>query len=186
MRRLRRRPDPDVTPETESTEPDETVEPEPAMVEEHAVVEPRWTPADLLVVVAGAGLAAIGLVALNRVDIDSTWYTPVVEVGGIEQTPLLAAIAVGVGAVLVILGIAGARAFAAFVLVAVAICAAVVAVDPGLVERELALDRDWAFVLVAAAGVLALLALLPWPVAERSRRRSTFMRRGHRRTAHQH
>src|SRR5918994_1362469 len=97
-----------------------------------------------------------------------------------------AALAVlGVGALLVILALAGSRSLLAFVCLAVAIAAAVAAVDPGLVDRELAIDRSWAIVLAASGGALAVLLMLPWPTTvERSS--SVAGRRGYGRTIQQH
>ena len=152
---------------------------------ERDVVVERWSPGNVLAALAGAALAVLGIVALTRTDVDSTWYRPVEQVAGIDHTPLLAAIEIGVGALLVILALAGSRSLLAFVCLVVAIAAAVAAVDPGLVDRELAIDRSWAIVLAASGGALAVLSMLPWPTTvERS---STVAgRRGYGRTIQQH
>ena len=73
------------------------------------VVQYHWSPANVLVVLAGAALAALGIVALIRTQINETWYTPVETVARINHTPLLAAIEVGAGALLMILGLLGIR-----------------------------------------------------------------------------
>ena len=152
---------------------------------ERDVVVDRWTPGNVLAALAGAALAVLGIVALTRTEVDSTWYRPVEQVAGIDHTPLLAAIEIGVGALLVILALAGSRSLLAFVCLAVAIAAAVAAVDPELVDRELAIDRSWAIVLAASAGALAVLSMLPWP--ERVERRSSVAgHRGYGRTIEQH
>jgi hypothetical protein len=142
---------------------------EPDAVERRDVVEVdrRRSPIDALTVLAGAALAVLGIVALTRTEIDETWYEPVAQVAGINHTPLLAAIEVGVGALLVLLGLAGARALTALVCLAVAIAAGVAAVDPGLVDRELAIERPWAITLAASAAVLAVLTMMPRPTYER-------------------
>lgn len=187
MRLLRRKSDVDESPGPEEAEPARLSRDVGEVEERTTVVENRWTPVNLLIVLAGAALAVVGIVGLSRVEIDGTWYSPVEQIGAMDYTPLLAAGAVGVGAVLVLLGIAGARALTAFVLVVVAVGAAVAAVDPGLVERELAIERTWSIALAAGAGVLALLSLLPSPApTERRRRASTFWRRGGGRAAPQH
>jgi hypothetical protein len=121
----------------------------------------NWSPANVLAALAGAALAALGIVALIRTEINDTWYTPVEDVLSINHTPLLAAIEVGVGALLVILGLLGLRRLAAFVALAVAVGAAVAAIDPGMFETELAIERWWAITLAAAGGALAVLLMLP-------------------------
>jgi hypothetical protein len=111
------------------------------------VVQYNWSPANVLVVLAGAALAALGIVALIRTQINDTWYTPVETVARINHTPLLGALEVGVGALLVILGLLGIRTLTAFMCVAGAVAAAVAAIDPSRFETELAIERWWAIAL---------------------------------------
>lgn len=163
---------------------DEVVEPQ--HVERRQLVDARWNPANVLAVLAGAALAALGIVALVRTEINDTWYTPVEEVASINHTPLLAAIEVGVGALLVILGLTGARALTAFVCLAAAVGAAVAAIDPGLFETELAIERWWAIALAGAGGTLAVLLMLPRPMATVDYGAPTVRRHGYGRTVQQH
>jgi peptidoglycan/LPS O-acetylase OafA/YrhL len=170
MRLLRRRDD-----DVDIHRDDRDVVTRPSTVDESDAVERRdvvevdrrRSPIDALTVLAGAALAVLGIVALTRTEIDETWYEPVEQVAGINHTPLLAAIEVGVGALLVLLGLAGARTLTALVCLAVAIAAGVAAVDPGLVDRELAIERPWAITLAASAAVLAVLSMMPRPTYER-------------------
>jgi hypothetical protein len=164
---------------------DEAVE-GPAHLERQDVTEYQWSPANVLVVLAGAALAAVGIAALARTEINSTWYTPVEAVANINHTPLLGAIEVGVGVVLVIFGLIGARAVTAFVCLAAAVAAAVAAIDPGLFETELAIERWWAITLAAAGGALAVLLMLPRPVVTAERRAPVVRRRGYGRAIQQH
>jgi hypothetical protein len=85
----------------------------------------------------------------------------------------------------VILALAGSRSLLAFVCLAVAVAAAVAAVDPELVDRELAIDRSWAIILAVSAGVLAVLSMLSWP-ARVERSSSVAGHRGYGRTIQQH
>jgi lysylphosphatidylglycerol synthetase-like protein (DUF2156 family) len=142
---------------------------EPDAVERRDVVEVdrRRSPIDALTVLAGAALAVLGIVALTRTEVDETWYEPVEQVAGLNHTPLLAAIEIGVGALLVLLGLAGARALTALVCLAVAVAAGVAAVDPGLVDTELAIERPWAITLAASAAALAVLTMMPRRTYER-------------------
>jgi hypothetical protein len=151
------------------------------------VVQHHWSPANVLVALAGVALAALGIVALIRAEINETWYTPVVTVARIDHTPLLAAIEVAVGALLVILGLLGIRTLSAFVCLAGAVGAAVVAMDPTRFETELAMERWWAIALAAGGAALAVLLMLPRPTVttERTPRRWG-RRRGYGRAVEQH
>jgi len=150
------------------------------------VVQYHWSPANVLVVLAGVALAALGVVALIRTEINETWYTPVETVAGINHTPLLAAIEVGVGALLVILGLLGIRMLTAFVCLAGAVAAAVAAMDPARFETELAIERWWAIALAAGGAALAVLLMLPRPMVTVDRTPGVRRRRGFGRVARQH
>jgi hypothetical protein len=151
------------------------------------VVQYKWSPANVLVVLAGVALAALGIVALIRTEVNETWYTPVETVARINHTPLLAAIEVGVGALLVILGLLGVRMLTAFVCLAGAVAAAVAAMDPARFEAELAIERWWAIALAAGGAALAVLLMLPRPMVTVDRTpRGLRRRRYGRRVVHQH
>jgi hypothetical protein len=150
------------------------------------VVQYKWSPANVLVVLAGVALAALGIVALIRTEVNETWYTPVETVARINHTPLLAAIEVGVGALLVILGLLGVRMLTAFVCLAGAAAAAVAAMDPARFEAELAIERWWAIALAAGGAALAVLLMLPRPMVTVDRTpRGLRRRRYGRRAVHQ-
>lgn len=136
---------------------------EPPKLDRWDLVENRWNLGSVVVLLTGAALVVVGLVALVRTGIDETWYRPVEEVAGIRRTPLLAVIEAGVGAVLVIAGLVGIRGWAAFASISGAIAAGLAAVEPGLVAEELALERWWAVTLAVAGGVLTVLSMVPWP-----------------------
>jgi hypothetical protein len=147
------------------------------------MVQYKWSPANVLVVLAGVALAALGIVALIRTEINETWYTPVETVARINHTPLLGAIEVGVGALLVILGLLGVRLLTAFVCLAGAVAAAVAAIDPARFETELAIERWWAIALAAGGAALAILLMLPRPMVTVDRAPRGLRRR---RVVHQH
>jgi lysylphosphatidylglycerol synthetase-like protein (DUF2156 family) len=123
-------------------------------------VKQRWDIGSLLAVASGVALIVIGAVALVRTGVDSSWYRPVEQVAGIDHTALLGAIEVGVGALLVLAGLAGARTFAALVALVAGVGAALVAIEPSLVDRELALERGWAVALAVGGILLALLLVM--------------------------
>lgn len=167
MRLLHREPHkPDETVEHDETHDEELrreVLEAPPKLERWELVENRWNLGSVLVLLAGAGLAVLGFAVLARTGINSTWYRPVENVAGIRHTPLLAAVEAGVGVVLVLAGVTGARGLAAFVCIAGAVAAGIAAVDPSLVEEQLAIERWWAITLAAAGAALAVLSMVPWP-----------------------
>jgi hypothetical protein len=150
------------------------------------MVQYKWSPANVLVVLAGVALAALGIVALIRTEINETWYTPVETVARINHTPLLGAIEVGVGALLVILGLLGIRMLTAFVCLAGAVAAAVAAMDPSRFETELAIERWWAIALAAGGAALAVLLMLPRPMVTVDRAPRRLRRRYGRHVVHEH
>jgi hypothetical protein len=153
---------------------------EPEAHPREQVVQYKWSPAIALAVLAGAALAALGIVVLIRTQINDTWYTPVETVARIDHTPLLGAIEVAVGALLVILGLLGLRRLMAFVCIAGAVAAAVAAIDPGRFATELAIERWWAIALAAGGATLAVLLMVP-PVETVERTPRAWRRRGYRR-----
>jgi hypothetical protein len=135
----------------------------PPRLERWDLVESRWSVGSVVVLLAGAALAVLGVAAGARTGINATWYRPVEQVAGLRHTPLLAAVETGVGVLLVVAGLAGARGLAAFVCIAGAIAAGVAAIEAELVAEELALTRSWAITLAAAGAGLAVVSMVPWP-----------------------
>lgn len=145
-----------------------------------------WNPVRPLAVLAGAALIALGIVGLSRTELDESWYAPVVAVARIDHTALLAAIELGVGVVLVIAGLSGARQLIAVMGVAVAVAAAISAADPDLWVRELGIERWWSLTLAIGGAVLAVLALIPSRGTVRERRTLGVRRHGVGRAVGQH
>jgi len=135
----------------------------PPRLERWDLVESRWGLGSAVVLLAGAALAVLGVVAAGRTGIDDTWYRPVAVVAGLRHTALLAGLEVGGGVLLVIAGLAGARGGAALVCITGAMAAGVAAIEPALVADELALERWWAVALAAAGAGLAVVSMVPWP-----------------------
>jgi hypothetical protein len=116
---------------------------------------------NVLTIAGGAALAVIGIVALVRGNnLDSTWDEPVTTVLRIDHTPLLAALEIGVGAALVLLGLTGVRFLALIGTVGVAVGAAVAAIQPGRLETQYHLETWWAWTVAGVAAALALILLL--------------------------
>jgi hypothetical protein len=141
---------------TDRTVPAETVRPR---VRREYVHRP-FHIGNVLTIAGGAALAVIGIVALLRGNLDSTWDQPVTTVLHIDHTPLLAAIEVGAGAVLMLLGLTGVRALALLGTVGVAIGAAVAAIQPDRLATQYQLETWWAWTVAGVASALALILLL--------------------------
>lgn len=168
-RRWRRdRPDVDRSPRHRA-DPDAGVGDEVVETERSAPM--RWDLPALLAAATGIALVVIGVLALVRAGIDGTWYRPVVEVAGISHTPLLGAIEVGVGVLLVLAAMAGARVLAALVALGAGVAAVVVAIEPDAVDRELAIETGWAVALAVALLAVGLLILSLGRAGERRERR---------------
>lgn len=129
------------------------------------VEERKWNLASILAVAAGGALAVVGIIALMRTGVNETWFRPRTEVLDANHTPLLGAIEVGAGVLLVLLGIAGSRFLVAVAGIAGALLATAAAVEPEELSRELAMESWWAWVLAGVGVLLALVALYePRPV----------------------
>jgi hypothetical protein len=135
----------------------------PPTLERWDLVESRWSLGSALVLLAGAALAVLGMVAAARTGINETWYRPVERVAGLRHTPLLAAVEAGVGVLLVIACLTGRQGLAAMVCIAAAIAAGVGAIEAERVAQELALQRWWAITLAAVGAGLAVVSMVPWP-----------------------
>jgi len=167
-RRWRRDPDVERTPR-HSADRDAAVGDEVVETERSAPV--RWDLPALLAAATGIALVVVGVLALVRAGVDGTWYRPTVEVAGISHTPLLGAIEIGVGVLLVLAAMAGARVLAALVALAAGVAALVVAIEPVAVDRELAIETGWAVALAVALLAVGLLILALGRDGERRERR---------------
>jgi hypothetical protein len=120
----------------------------------------RWDFGSVLATAVGVVLAVMGALALIRTGVDSTWYEPVEQVARIDHTQALGAIELGVGVLLVLAGLAGARMVAALIAVAGGAVAAVVAIEPEIVADELALERGWAIALAVTGFALGMILVV--------------------------
>ncbi|MGH9211565.1 MAG: hypothetical protein ACRD2C_12910 [Acidimicrobiales bacterium] len=121
--------------------------------------ERSWPVASIAAAAAGAVLAVIGIVAVIRAGLNETWFAPEVEVLRADHTPLLGALQVGAGVLLLVLGLAGSRLLVAVAGIAGALLCTAAAVEPEELARELAIESWWAWVLAGAGVALTLLAL---------------------------
>jgi hypothetical protein len=61
----------------------------PPTLERWDLVESRWNLGSVMVLLAGAALAVVGVVTAARTGVDDTWYRPVEAVAGVRHTQLL-------------------------------------------------------------------------------------------------
>ena len=125
-----------------------------------------WSIADAVVAVVGAGLALVGAIALVRTGVDKSWFTPVRNVLDFRHTALLGAIELGAGALLMLSAPLRSRAPSALLGLAGAVAAALAAVQHDSVQRQLAIERNWAWILAGVGLFVAVVSL----VAPRRRR----------------
>jgi hypothetical protein len=131
----------------------------PSRAVDHVAVSPGLNLGSLAAIAAGAVLAVVGAVALLRAGVDDTWYRPRVEVLDANHTAFLGALEVGAGILLLLAGLIRVRVLVAVLGLAMAIAATAAAIDPAELQRELAIERWWAWTLVGAGVVLTLASL---------------------------
>lgn len=144
---------------------DDRDEREPAtattMHRESEVVIDQWSFADAVVGVIGAGLALVGALVLVRTGIDASWYRPVETVADANHTPLLGAIEVGAGVLLMLTAAARSRALPALTGLAIAVAGALAAIEYTEVSRELAIEESWAWMLAGVGLLVSIVSLVP-------------------------
>jgi hypothetical protein len=116
----------------------------------------------LVAIAAGGALAVVGSIALLRTGIDEAWFRPRTEVLEADHTPLLGALEIAAGLLLLLGGLTRSRVLVAILALGMALAATAVAIEPEELQRELAIERWWAWAL-AAAGVVLTLATLQAP-----------------------
>ncbi|MFL6205514.1 MAG: hypothetical protein ACJ739_09200 [Acidimicrobiales bacterium] len=133
--------------------------------------ERTWTfaPGQLISLIVGIGLVALGVVAMVRAGIDGSFATPTVEVLGFTHTAWLGLAEVGTGVLLILAGTgAWGRALSVLVGAAMMICGVLIGAATSSMPEELAVEEDfgWMLVLLGALVALAAMVLPVW----RSRR----------------
>jgi len=131
----------------------------PSRSVERTTAWPSVRLGSLVAIAAGAALAVVGSVALLRAGIDGTWFRPRVEVLDADHTALLGALEIGAGLLLLLVGLTGSRVPVAILGLAMALGATAMAIEPEELQRELAIERWWAWTLAVAGVVLTLAAL---------------------------
>jgi hypothetical protein len=131
----------------------------PSRTVERTSTWPSMRLGPLVAIAAGAVLAVVGSVALLRTGLDGTWFRPRIEVLDADHTALLGALEIGAGMLLLLVGLMGSRVAVAILGLIMALGATAMAIEPGELQRELAIERWWAWALAAVGVVLTLSAL---------------------------
>jgi lysylphosphatidylglycerol synthetase-like protein (DUF2156 family) len=121
----------------------------------------QFDAAAVITAIAGVVLLLIGLIVIARAGLDPLTGESV-EVLGFTHTPLLGVIEAAAGLLLLLAGVTKSREGAMFLATVIGIAAFVGAVQAESFERQLAIEEEFAWILVAAA-VLVLLANLLIP-----------------------
>jgi hypothetical protein len=143
---------------------DDRTEPVPATTSttrESEVVTEQWSFADAVVALIGAGLALVGALVLVRTGIDASWYRPVETVADADHTPLLGALEVGAGVLLMLAAASRSRALPALTGLAIAVAGGLAAIENAEVSRELAIEESWAWMLAGVGLVVTIVSLAP-------------------------
>jgi len=165
MRVLRRdsdrRPDDADTVETDTPAADTPATTPTTTTRESEVVVEQWSVADAIVAVIGAGFAVVGALVLIRTGIDGSWFRPVEEVADVRHTPLLGAIEVGGGVLLMLAAASRSRALPAICGLGLAVAGALAAIENDQVVRELAIEERWAWFLAGTGLLVMIVSLVP-------------------------
>lgn len=131
-----------------------------------------FAPDAWVTVLAGLAVTVIGLLAITRGGFDGAMDRPVVQVLGFNHTTLLGLIETVAGAALLMSGASRSRSATLFVSAVIGIGAFIGAVQTESFVEPLALERSFAWLLLAAALVVAATTVL----VPRSFRRSNVVR----------
>jgi hypothetical protein len=125
--------------------------------------ERAWTfaPGQLVSLIIGVGVIAVGLVAIVRAGIDGSLSEPVVNVLGYTHTAWLGIAEVGVGLILVMAGLdARGRSVSVFMGALAVIAGVLVLAEPGQMPEELGLEEAYGWPLIILGGIAAFAALV--------------------------
>lgn len=144
------------------------------VVEDRAVSVHPWSPAQIVAVVVGIGFVVLGIAALARTGFSvDDLFNPQKEVIGFRHSPLLGAIEIAFGALLILAGVVtgGARSLMAFLGIIAAIFGALILVNvaPNRLHRWLGVGDPYGW-MVLIVGVVLLAAAFFSPEFARNRR----------------
>ena len=126
------------------------------------VRERTWTfaPGQLVSMVVGGALVVLGTLALLRAGISEPLDEPVVRVMGLDHTAWLGLGEIALGLLLMLVG-AGAwgRPLSILIGAAMVVAGVIVVAESGSLPDELALERDFGWLLIPLGALVALAAM---------------------------
>ncbi|MHB8670439.1 MAG: hypothetical protein ACYDAD_07760 [Acidimicrobiales bacterium] len=137
-------------------------------------IERAWSPAQLVALVIGLYLAALGAIVLARLGIHGNDLRHHTIAGGFHQTPILAFAEIGFGVLMILTGVVpgGSRGFMSFLGVLALGFGIVVLIQAESFHSALGAHRSNGWLYVALGGV-ALVAAMASPVFHRTDRFTT-------------
>ena len=114
----------------------------------------------LIVGAVGLALTIVGLLAVTRAGIHGPMNDPVVKVFGFTHTETLGLLETAMGLLLLICAAATSRRAAMFFGLVLGVGGVIGAIQTSSFRRSLALQSNWAWIAVAAAGLVVLVSLL--------------------------
>ena len=120
----------------------------------------RFAPDALIAGAVGLVLLVVGLIAMIRGGFDGPMSTPVVSVLGFTHTTTLGLIEAGAGLFLLLCAAVQSRGGAMFGGLALAVAGFIGIVQRSSFEHSLALESNWAAIVMIAGAVVALAALM--------------------------
>lgn len=123
-------------------------------------VSRRFPISSLVGAIIGAVLVVVGIVALLRGDVSGSWREPVVDVLGLDHTPLLGLGEIVVGALILIAALTRSRPVMLFFAAALMIFGFVVIIQNESLVDDLAVQPAHGWWALAIGALLLLVALL--------------------------
>ena len=138
------------------------VEERPDLEEPVEVVRKRsFSVGQLLAMIAGAALVALGVTALVQTGVDTPLSEPVEPVLGWDHTPLLGIIEIAAGALLIVFALRpGGRWLVAIVGAALIVGGGLILAEMDWAVDELGAEQEFGWVAIAAGAVAVLAAIL--------------------------
>ena len=132
--------------------------PEPRRAEE-VTTERTVSIGQFVIMVAGAAMLAVGIVAIVRTDLVGSLSDPVADVLGFAHTPLLGLFEIGAGVLLLLAGIRpGGRWFAGLVGALLVVGGALILAELDWTRDELGAEQSFGWVPIILGGVVLLAA----------------------------
>lgn len=129
----------------------------------------RFSTAGIVSAISGAVILIMGLVALARADLDSSFSEPIFQVAGFDHNQTLAFLEILLGGMLLIAGmtdsVSGMRVLGAITVIG----SFVALVEPGILGGDLELEGAYVVILLLL-GAASLIAAAVLPTIERNSR----------------